>query len=75
MEAVKLEFQLLVHFGFHLKNPRRNAETVVCVVVEHLLVGCVAVPPWYKRFFFVFPYTPSWTVAEVRAGLYFQGLL
>ena len=48
MEAVKLEFVLLVHFGFHLKNPRMNAETAVCVVVEHLLVGCVAVPPWYK---------------------------
>jgi len=45
VEAMKLEFDLLVHFGFHLKNPRSNAETAVCVVVEHLLVGCLDVPP------------------------------
>jgi hypothetical protein len=26
----------------------------VCVVVEHLLVGCFDVPPWYKLSFFSF---------------------
>jgi hypothetical protein len=93
---MKLEFDLLVHIGFHLKNPRSNVETAVCVVVEHLLVGCVDVPPWYKLsffsfflFFFLFlfffgggewregflPYISSLTIAAVRAGLFFRGLL
>jgi hypothetical protein len=54
MEAMKLEFDLLVHFGFHFKIPRSNAEMSVCVVVEHLLVGCLDVPLWYKLSFFSF---------------------